>query len=62
MGRKEINYRLRDWVFSRQRYWGEPFPVAFDKEGNTVTLPLEDLPLSCQRCITLNQVAQVNRH
>lgn len=44
-GRLEVNYRLRDWVFSRQRYWGEPFPVLFDEEGNIETLPLDELPL-----------------
>lgn len=44
--RKDITYRLRDWVFSRQRYWGEPFPVLFDEEGNIHTLKLDELPLS----------------
>lgn len=43
--RKDITYRLRDWVFSRQRYWGEPFPVLFDEEDNIYPLPLEELPL-----------------
>jgi len=39
-------YRLRDWVFSRQRYWGEPFPVVFDKDDNIYLLKDEDLPLT----------------
>ena len=44
-GKKEITYRLRDWVFSRQRYWGEPFPVLFDEDDNVITLSEEELPL-----------------
>ncbi|HLT00475.1 MAG TPA: leucine--tRNA ligase [Acholeplasma sp.] len=39
------NYKLRDWVFSRQRYWGEPFPVYYDQEGNIHLVPDEELPL-----------------
>ncbi|MFH0766675.1 MAG: leucine--tRNA ligase [Bacillota bacterium] len=38
-------YKLRDWVFSRQRYWGEPFPVIFDKDDQIYMLNDEDLPL-----------------
>lgn len=45
IGKKEVNYRLRDWIFSRQRYWGEPFPVLFDEEDNVTTLSLDELPL-----------------
>lgn len=44
-GKATINYKLRDWLFSRQRYWGEPFPVYFDKDGNHYALPEEQLPL-----------------
>lgn len=44
-GQAAINYKLRDWLFSRQRYWGEPFPVIFDEEGNHHPLPEEQLPL-----------------
>jgi len=38
-------YKLRDWVFSRQRYWGEPFPVIYDEEGNIHVLEDDELPL-----------------
>ena len=41
----EVTYKLRDWVFSRQRYWGEPFPVLIDEDDNVKVLPLEELPL-----------------
>ena len=44
-GKKTVTYKLRDWLFSRQRYWGEPFPLAHDKDGNVVTLPESDLPV-----------------
>lgn len=44
-GEKTINYKLRDWVFSRQRYWGEPIPIVHTKSGN-VALSLSDLPLT----------------
>ncbi len=45
IGSKRVNYRLRDAIFSRQRYWGEPFPVYYDSEGVAHTLPTEQLPL-----------------
>ena len=44
IGRRKVNYRLRDAIFSRQRYWGEPFPVYF-KDGIATPMPLDKLPL-----------------
>lgn len=44
-GYAHSTYKLRDWVFSRQRYWGEPFPVIYDQEGQIHLLDEEDLPL-----------------
>ena len=45
LGTKKINYRLRDWIFARQRYWGEPIPVIHLEDGNSIALRDEDLPL-----------------
>ncbi|MDQ6656596.1 MAG: class I tRNA ligase family protein [Verrucomicrobiota bacterium] len=44
LGRRTINYKLRDWLFSRQRYWGEPFPIVW-RDGKHEALPETDLPL-----------------
>lgn len=44
-GKKEIQYKLRDWLFSRQRYWGEPIPIVHKNDGTTTALDLKDLPL-----------------
>jgi leucyl-tRNA synthetase len=44
-GRKAVNYKLRDWLFSRQRYWGEPFPILHTEDGRVVGLSEQDLPL-----------------
>ncbi|MDX1686250.1 MAG: leucine--tRNA ligase, partial [Saprospiraceae bacterium] len=45
LGKKKVNYRLRDANFSRQRYWGEPFPIVYDKEGVPETVSLDELPV-----------------
>jgi leucyl-tRNA synthetase len=44
-GNATVNYKLRDWLFSRQRYWGEPFPIVFDEDGIAHALPESMLPL-----------------
>ena len=44
-GEKKVNYKLRDWLFSRQRYWGEPIPVIHWEDGTMTTVPEEELPL-----------------
>ena len=44
-GSKKVNYRLRDWIFSRQRYWGEPIPVIHWDDGTTSLVPEDELPL-----------------
>jgi len=45
IGKKQITYRLRDWLFSRQRYWGEPIPIIHWEDGTVTTVPDEELPL-----------------
>ena len=45
LGKKQIQYKLRDWLFSRQRYWGEPFPVLQMNDGSKKTVPLSELPV-----------------
>src|SRR5207245_10739637 len=44
-GRASVTYKLRDWLFSRQRYWGEPFPIVYDADGLPLALPESMLPV-----------------
>ena len=45
IGNKKINYKLREWIFARQRYWGEPIPIVYTEDGKTEILPESELPL-----------------
>jgi leucyl-tRNA synthetase len=45
IGKGTVNYKLRDWLFSRQRYWGEPFPILRMEDGTIKTVPMTDLPV-----------------
>ncbi len=44
--RRSVNYKLRDWLFSRQRYWGEPFPILLDEAGNAYAVDESELPVT----------------
>lgn len=46
LGQRKVNYKLRDWVFSRQRYWGEPIPIIYCDKCGMLPLPYEQLPLT----------------
>ncbi|MDU4040540.1 MAG: class I tRNA ligase family protein, partial [Bifidobacterium dentium] len=46
VGKGTVSYRLRDWLFSRQRYWGEPFPIVYGEDGTPHLLPDEQLPIN----------------
>src|SRR5205823_9987666 len=45
IGHRTVNYKLRDWLFSRQRYWGEPFPIVLDEDGNYYAVDESELPV-----------------
>ena len=54
IGKKKINYRLKDWGISRQRYWGCPIPIAYDVDNNIVKIPEENLPVKLPENIDIN--------
>ena len=54
IGKKQINFRLKDWGVSRQRYWGCPIPVAYDEDGNIKLISKKDLPVKLPENVDLN--------
>ena len=54
LGKKKINFRLKDWGVSRQRYWGCPIPIAYDENGNVFPIPKKNLPVKLPENIDLN--------
>ena len=53
IGKKKINFRLKDWGVSRQRYWGCPIPIAYNKKGEAIKIPLNELPVKLPENINL---------
>ena len=54
LGKKKINFRLKDWGVSRQRYWGCPIPIAYNDKNEIIKIPLKDLPVKLPTNINLN--------
>ena len=54
LGKKKINFRLKDWGISRQRYWGCPIPIAYNEKNEIVKIPKKDLPVTLPENINLN--------
>ncbi|WP_109428488.1 leucine--tRNA ligase [Aggregatibacter kilianii] len=55
-GKRQVNYRLRDWGVSRQRYWGAPIPMLILENGDVVPVPMEDLPIILPEDVVMNGV------
>ena len=54
LGKRKINFRLKDWGVSRQRYWGCPIPIAYNKNGDVIKIPKENLPVKLPENIKLD--------
>ena len=54
LGKRKVNYRLKDWGISRQRYWGCPIPIAYDENNKCIKIPLKDLPVKLPENVNLN--------
>jgi len=55
LGKKKINFRLKDWGVSRQRYWGCPIPIAYNENGDVVKIPIDELPVKLPENINLKE-------
>ena len=62
IGKKKINFRLKDWGISRQRYWGCPIPIAYNKNNEPVKIPLKNLPIKLPEKIDLNTTGNPLEH
>tara|TARA_B110001452_G_scaffold104307_1_gene86481 strand:- start:933 stop:3491 length:2559 start_codon:yes stop_codon:yes gene_type:complete len=62
IGKKKINFRLKDWGISRQRYWGCPIPIAYNKNNEAIKIPIENLPIKLPEKINLNTTGNPLEH
>jgi len=62
IGKKKINFRLKDWGISRQRYWGCPIPIAYNKKNEAIKIPLKNLPIKLPEKINLNTTGNPLEH